>query len=165
MTAAPRLLQRDPRRVSTQWQSRPGCGTGAVDRPGRGVELVLLLVVEAGSWEEVDLEGDLGRPEVLRGTVGPRRGVSPSPSIRSLLGMKDVRKKTEVSGILQLGKGVTSQPITFRQRRHLGGVTSTKMFPLTESDKLCSRKFDFRASLGNVWVFVKLIFCPHWRVN
>ena len=47
--------------------------------PGGGVKLVL-LVVEAGAGEEVDLERDLGRPEVLRGAVGPLWRVTSSSS-------------------------------------------------------------------------------------
>ena len=57
--------------------------------PGGGVELVL-LVVEAGSGEEVDLERDLGRPEVLRGTVGPLRSV-PSSSPSSVVLVRGLR--------------------------------------------------------------------------
>ena len=44
--------------------------------------------------------------------------------------------------------------ITFRQRRHLGLVTSTKIWPLTDSDKFCSPLKLFRISL-----LIDILYC------
>ena len=72
--------------------------------PWGGVELVL-LVVEAGSGEEVDLERDLGRPEVLRGTVRPRRRWVPSCSDSSPYSSSSSSVVMVHGGLLRWGRG------------------------------------------------------------